>query len=165
MWDGLYDRLTYYVRHFVCYRTKEYIWKEHTICRRIPFSEPLLVSQGEGVVLVEYSPIMGRSLLERQRHSLTTFERQTGSFAVIRQAIQDGDMVVVKEDNIASCEWLLGSVQRRFPGSDGRTRVVDVLTTRGTIKRPIAKLTLFPSNLNVQPVFYKCYYNSTSKFN
>jgi len=58
--------------------------------------------------------------------------------------IQVDDMVVVKEDNMPSNDWRLGRVVSVFPGADSRVRVVEILTARGTITRPIHKLVLLP---------------------
>ncbi|XP_075150323.1 uncharacterized protein LOC142224439 [Haematobia irritans] len=54
--------------------------------------------------------------------------------------LQDNAMVVVKEENTPPNEWRLGRIQKVRPGSDGRVRVADILTGRGTITRPISKL-------------------------
>ena len=58
--------------------------------------------------------------------------------------LQVGDMVVVKEDNIPVNEWRLGRIHLTCPGDDDNVRVVDVLTVRGVIRRPVAKLILLP---------------------
>ncbi|XP_064554390.1 uncharacterized protein LOC135439586 [Drosophila montana] len=62
--------------------------------------------------------------------------------------LQVGDMVVIKEDNLPINEWRLGRVQLACPGTDDKVRVVDVLTARGVIRRPIAKLVLLPTEAN-----------------
>jgi hypothetical protein len=61
-----------------------------------------------------------------------------------------GDMVVVKEDNLPVNEWRLGRIHATYPGTDDIVRVVDILTTRGIIKRPVAKLVLLPLEDRVQ---------------
>jgi len=58
--------------------------------------------------------------------------------------IQVDDMVVVKEDNMPSNDWRLGRVVSVFPEADSRVRVVEILTARGTIARPIHMLVLPP---------------------
>ncbi|XP_033239458.1 uncharacterized protein [Drosophila pseudoobscura] len=58
--------------------------------------------------------------------------------------LQVGDMVVIKEDNLPSNEWRLGRITSVYPGADNRVRVVDILTARGTLKRPIVKVVLLP---------------------
>lgn len=58
--------------------------------------------------------------------------------------LEIGDMVIVKEDNIPVNEWRLGRIHLTCPGGDDKVRVVDVLTVRGIIRRPVAKLILLP---------------------
>ncbi|XP_043064528.1 uncharacterized protein LOC122320485 [Drosophila ficusphila] len=65
--------------------------------------------------------------------------------------IQVGDMVVVKEDNIPSNDWRLGRVVSVYPGADRRVGVIDVLTSRGTIKRPVHKVVLLPTEAQIVP--------------
>lgn len=64
--------------------------------------------------------------------------------------LQVGDMVVVKEDNLPVNEWRLGRIHSTYPGADDIVRVVDILTTRGVIKRPVTKLVLLPLEDTVQ---------------
>ncbi|XP_041675720.1 uncharacterized protein LOC121530548 [Drosophila eugracilis] len=54
------------------------------------------------------------------------------------------DMVVIRDDNLPSNDWRLGRIVAAIPGADARVRVVDILTSRGTIQRPIHKLVLLP---------------------
>nr|XP_039147372.1 uncharacterized protein LOC120284346 isoform X2 [Drosophila simulans] len=58
--------------------------------------------------------------------------------------LQADDMVVVKEDNLPPNEWRLGRIVSAFPGADDRIRVVEIRTSRGTIKRPVHKVILLP---------------------
>ncbi|XP_061710888.1 uncharacterized protein LOC133520471 [Cydia pomonella] len=51
------------------------------------------------------------------------------------QQLQLGEMVLVKDDRLPPNRWLLGRVTRLYPGSDGVTRVADVHTTSGTLRR------------------------------
>ncbi|XP_064556601.1 uncharacterized protein LOC135441074 [Drosophila montana] len=62
--------------------------------------------------------------------------------------IQVGDMVIIKEENLTINEWRLGRVLLACPGIDDKVRVVDVLTARGVIRRPIARLVLLPTEAN-----------------
>ncbi|GFW93835.1 hypothetical protein TNCV_4221161 [Trichonephila clavipes] len=41
-----------------------------------------------------------------------------------------GDMVIIKEDNLPSCQWSLGRINNIYPGKDSKVRVVEVKTTR-----------------------------------
>jgi hypothetical protein len=55
-----------------------------------------------------------------------------------------GDLVILKEDNLAPLQWRLGRVCRLYPGNDGVTRVVDITTVKGVIRRAVNKLCLLP---------------------
>ncbi|XP_041449352.1 uncharacterized protein LOC121404191 [Drosophila obscura] len=63
--------------------------------------------------------------------------------------LEVGDLVVIKEENIPAQEWRLGRVQNAYPGADDKVRVVDLLTARGLIKRPITKVVLLPMESDV----------------
>ncbi|XP_049884462.1 uncharacterized protein LOC126379650 [Pectinophora gossypiella] len=55
------------------------------------------------------------------------------------------DMVLIHEENTPPLCWRLGRVLRLFPGPDGVSRVADVNTTRGTIRRPLTRLCPLPT--------------------
>ncbi|XP_036321200.1 uncharacterized protein LOC118735507 [Rhagoletis pomonella] len=61
-----------------------------------------------------------------------------------KQNMEIGDLVVIREDNLAPNEWRLGRVINLHPGSDNRVRVVDITTEKGQVTRPLAKLILLP---------------------
>lgn len=54
-------------------------------------------------------------------------------------------LVVIKEDNQAPMKWKLGRVVKLFPGSDGISRVADLKTATGIIRRSFAKICPLPS--------------------
>ncbi|XP_058980683.1 uncharacterized protein LOC131803411 [Musca domestica] len=56
--------------------------------------------------------------------------------------VDRGDLVVVRQENLPPTSWKLGRVINVYPGVDGHVRVVDVRTTNGVVKRPIAKLVI-----------------------
>lgn len=57
-----------------------------------------------------------------------------------------GDLVVIKEDNLPPCKWLLGRIDTLQPGKDGISRVATIKTKRGLIKRPFAKICPLPKD-------------------
>uniref|UniRef100_A0A182PX47 DUF5641 domain-containing protein n=1 Tax=Anopheles epiroticus TaxID=199890 RepID=A0A182PX47_9DIPT len=61
-----------------------------------------------------------------------------------RNNIQEGTMVLVKEENLPPLKWRLGRVQTIKPGKDGLVRVVDVRTKDGTYRRAISKICVLP---------------------
>lgn len=54
--------------------------------------------------------------------------------------LKPGMLVLVHEDNLAPLHWLKGRIVATAPGKDGKIRVADVKTIKGTIRRPITKL-------------------------
>ncbi|XP_063388444.1 uncharacterized protein LOC134674335 isoform X2 [Cydia fagiglandana] len=55
-----------------------------------------------------------------------------------------GEMVLVKDDRVPPNQWLLGRVTQLYPGTDGISRVADVLTMSGTIRRAFNRLCPLP---------------------
>ncbi|XP_075150331.1 uncharacterized protein LOC142224446 [Haematobia irritans] len=73
--------------------------------------------------------------------------------------IKKGDLVVVIDELLPPSEWRLGRIEETQPGLDGKTRVVQVRTAMGLIKRPVVKLCLLPSansNESRNPEIYRC---------
>ena len=63
--------------------------------------------------------------------------------------IQNGDIVVLQEDNLVTIKWPLAKVIQVNPGKDGLVRVVTVKTSTEIYKRPITKLALLlPQDCN-----------------
>lgn len=60
--------------------------------------------------------------------------------------IEVGDLVLLKEDNLAPSHWLLGRVKQIFPAPDGLVRSVLVSTVHGDYKRPITKMGVLIAN-------------------
>lgn len=54
--------------------------------------------------------------------------------------IQVNDIVLIKEDNLPPCKWLMGRVISTKPGNDGPVRVVSLKTKNGIIDRSVRKL-------------------------
>lgn len=54
------------------------------------------------------------------------------------------DLVLVMDDNLPPCRWVLGRIIKTHSGEDGLVRVVTLKCQSGTIKRPISKLALLP---------------------
>lgn len=50
------------------------------------------------------------------------------------------DVVVLREDSLPPCKWLLGRIVAKHPGRDNLTRVVTVKCKNGCFKRPINKI-------------------------
>lgn len=58
--------------------------------------------------------------------------------------IQVGSLVLLKSDNLPTCQWQLGRIVSVHPGDDGEIRVVTVKTAHGLYKRGITKICPLP---------------------
>ncbi|XP_046382360.1 uncharacterized protein LOC124153308 [Ischnura elegans] len=59
-------------------------------------------------------------------------------------SMQQGDLVLIKEDNLPPLRWSLGRIVQLHPGEDGVSRVATVRTTAGLIRRAVNKLCPLP---------------------
>ena len=62
--------------------------------------------------------------------------------------ITEGDVVILKDDNLPPSIWPLGRVMTLHPGTDGNVRVVTVKTVKGLYKRPVVKIVKLPIELS-----------------
>nr|XP_049703884.1 uncharacterized protein LOC126056149 [Helicoverpa armigera] len=51
-----------------------------------------------------------------------------------------GDVVLIVDGTLPRCTWPRGKVAAVYPGPDGRTRIVDVTTKGGVLRRPATRL-------------------------
>lgn len=58
--------------------------------------------------------------------------------------IQIGILVLIKNDNLPPCKWLLGRIIAIHPGDDNVVRVVTIKTANATFKRGITKICPLP---------------------
>ncbi|KAJ2951417.1 hypothetical protein O0L34_g13561 [Tuta absoluta] len=58
--------------------------------------------------------------------------------------LEEGTMVIVKDQTIPPLMWLLGRVVRVFPGNDGIVRVADIKTRKGIIRRAFNNICPLP---------------------
>ncbi|GBM79999.1 hypothetical protein AVEN_203766-1, partial [Araneus ventricosus] len=70
--------------------------------------------------------------------------QQRKKWVVNNENLKIGDMVLIREENLPPCKWLLGRVIALYPGQDNKVRVVDVKTSKGIYKRSINKLSVLP---------------------
>ncbi|XP_017466115.1 PREDICTED: uncharacterized protein LOC108359016 [Rhagoletis zephyria] len=61
-----------------------------------------------------------------------------------QENIVPGQLVMIHDDNLPPQQWTLGRITNTSPGADGRVRVVDILTKRGTLRRPVHKIAPLP---------------------
>ncbi|XP_061387580.1 uncharacterized protein LOC133322632 [Musca vetustissima] len=58
--------------------------------------------------------------------------------------INEGQLVIIHEDNTPPQQWLLARIIKTIPGRDGKVRVVELKTKNGTSCRPIHKIAPLP---------------------
>ena len=75
------------------------------------------------------------------REYLQTLQSRT-KWTKTQPNLQEGDIVVLKEDKLFSCHWPIAKILKTFPGSDGLVRVALIKTSTSTFKRPVCKLAL-----------------------
>ncbi|XP_015377908.1 PREDICTED: uncharacterized protein LOC107172143 [Diuraphis noxia] len=69
----------------------------------------------------------------------------TGKWTTASKTLAIGEVVIVKEDNMAPYKWKMARIICLHTGKDGHTRVVTIRTANGTeIKRPVINLCYLP---------------------
>ncbi|XP_058449333.1 uncharacterized protein LOC131429292 [Malaya genurostris] len=66
----------------------------------------------------------------------------------LQHRVQQFWMVIVVDEFLAPVKWPLARIINTNPGPDGLTRVVELKTSRGIIRRPITKVCLLPYEKN-----------------
>lgn len=124
------------------------------------------LSPGHFIIGRPLTAVPGLNLEDRKEHSLKRHERiekirqhfwqrwqheyvlelqQKTKWRTNATKLAVGDLVLLQEDNVLPLSWRLGRVVRLFPGSDGISRVADVNTTRGCVRRPLTRLCPLPT--------------------
>lgn len=70
--------------------------------------------------------------------------QQRSKWMFEKDNVKIGNLVLIKEDNLPTCKWLLGRIIELFPGLDNKIRVVKVRTANGILKRAITKICILP---------------------
>lgn len=61
--------------------------------------------------------------------------------------IRVGDLVIIKDVSLPPLKWSLGRILQTYPGPDELTRVVKLLTSTGTMTRPISQICILPGSM------------------
>lgn len=77
------------------------------------------------------------------RDYLNTLQ-QRSKWQFEKNDVKIGTLVLIKEDDLPTNKYLLGRITRVFPGVDGKIRVAEIKTARGTLKRGISKIAVLP---------------------
>lgn len=65
--------------------------------------------------------------------------------------IKIGTLVLIKQDNLPPCQWVLGRICEVFPDDAGVVRVASVRTNKGIFKRAVVKLCPLPEASDEDP--------------
>lgn len=79
-------------------------------------------------------------------HSLT----QLPKWKKEQDNIKEGQLVLIKSDNIPATYWAMGRVIQTHKGQDGKIRSVTLKTETGLLDRSIRKLCVLPSDIELQ---------------
>ncbi|XP_045487974.1 uncharacterized protein LOC123689933 [Pieris rapae] len=58
------------------------------------------------------------------------------------EQLQRGDVVLIVDRTLPRCTWPRGIIETTYPGPDGRTRIVDVATKGGVLRRPSSRIVI-----------------------
>ncbi|GFW30368.1 integrase catalytic domain-containing protein [Trichonephila clavipes] len=85
-----------------------------------------------------------QSIWKRWSNNYLSNLQQRSKWKFEKDNARVGDLVLIKEDNLAVNKWLMGRLIEVFPGKDNRIRVVTIKTQHGVVKRPISKICILP---------------------
>lgn len=89
---------------------------------------------------------MAQHFWERWQQEYLTNLQNRSKWHKKQKNVEIGDIVAIKDNNLAISKWSLGRIIEVHPGPDNNIRVVTLKTTNGILKRPIHKLCLLPVN-------------------
>ncbi|GFW28521.1 integrase catalytic domain-containing protein [Trichonephila clavipes] len=85
-----------------------------------------------------------QSIWKRWSNNYLSNFQQRSKWKFEKDNARVGDLVLIKEDNLAVNKWLMGRLIEVFSGKDNRIRVVTIKTQHGVVKRPISKICILP---------------------
>ena len=91
---------------------------------------------------MDTSSISSRLLLEKVDSRVHFSVATTLQMCSRESNLAIGNLVSVVDDNSPRGRWLLGRVDKTFPGRDHQVRVAVFKTRNGTLGKPISKLCL-----------------------
>ena len=87
-----------------------------------------------------YQQRLGRHFWNRWLHEYLSNLTVRQKWPNRKQPLKVNDVVLVADDNIPRNSWILGKVEKVFPGRDGLVRTVKVRTSRSLLSRPVQKI-------------------------
>lgn len=94
---------------------------------------------------------MQQHFWERWRKEFLSELQQRAKWRVKQGELLQGDMVILKEANLPPLKWKMGRIHRLYPGLDGVSRVADVFTSKGIVRRAICNLSPLPMGESRDP--------------
>lgn len=85
-----------------------------------------------------------QSFWKRWSKDYLTYIQQRNKWTKSCPSLSTGTMVLLKDDQLPPCHWMLGRILKTYPGNDDKVRVVDVKTCKETYKRSITKVCALP---------------------
>lgn len=107
-------------------------------------SAGLLDERPSSLSRYQYLEKMRQHFWERWKNEYLSELQQKLKWRVNQQGLRVGDLVVIKDTYTPPLKWRMARVLKLHPGSDGVSRVVDVTTTKGIIRRAARNLCLLP---------------------
>lgn len=92
----------------------------------------------------QYIEQMRQQFWARWRKEFLAELQQRSKWQVDKEGLNINDIVVIKETNVPPMKWRLGRILKLYPGADNVTRVADISTGRGTIRRAVRRLCVLP---------------------
>ncbi|XP_039758296.1 uncharacterized protein LOC120632536 [Pararge aegeria] len=74
-----------------------------------------------------------------QREYISELQQHT-KWRTNKDKLHVGDLVILQDDNLAPLHWRMGRVVGLFPGPDGISRVAEIKTTRGVVRRALTRI-------------------------
>lgn len=93
---------------------------------------------------------MRQHFWDRWRNEYLSELQQKLKWRVNQRGLKEGDLVVIKDNYTPPLKWRMARVHKLYPGSDGVSRVVDVATSKGVIRRAAHNLCLLPDPSSAQ---------------
>lgn len=87
---------------------------------------------------------MVQQIWKNWSNSYLSHLQQRTKWYFMKNNINVGTMVLLKEPNLPPLKWSIGRISEVLPGKDGLVRVVKVKTSRGEYKRSISNICILP---------------------
>ena len=100
--------------------------------------EPSLINIPDNRLTVwERTTKFVQTIWQRWQRDYLSNLQQRSKWMFSKDNLSINSIVLIKEDNLPICKWLLGRIIQVFPGNDNKVRVALVKTQNGQLKRPI----------------------------